>query len=762
MQAACRTLLLVLALSFVVFPPFAAAQAVLTTLQVGQYPQGAAVNTVTNRIYIANECGNDPSCESTGTVTVVDGATNNVITTVSTGYYTLSVAVNPVTNRIYVANECAASGTCDQGTVTVIDGVTNSVIATVNAGNEPQHIAVNSVTNEIYAVNICVSSGSCSQGSVTVIDGATNNVITTVTVGHYPDAIAVNSMTNKIYVVNEEGFTVTVIDGVTNGTTTVDVGYFPLGIAINAVTNQIYVTDSDDDTVTVIDGVTNNTTTVNVGYYPSGVDVNSVTNKIYVANECAAFPCYSGSVTVIDGVTLETTTIPNTPSSYSADVVVDSQRNKIYVAGSTGNVNVLAAIDGATMAVLTLNVGDYPTGMALNGPTNTLYVPNSNDNTASIIAPGAKLQLFPVYPCRVVDTRNPNGPFGGPAIQGGTYRDFPIPQGPCNIPATAVAYVLNVAVVPHQPLGYLTVWPSSQDQPTTATLNSLDGRVKANAAIVQGGLNGAVSVYASNTTDVILDINAYFAFANDTSLAFFPLTPCRVADTRNPPGDLGGPALTGGVPRNFPILEAPCNIPDTAQAYSLNFAAVPNGPLGYLTVWPEGKQQPVVATLNDPTGTVVANAAIVQAGTGGGISAFASNNTNLVIDINGYFAPANSGSNPLSLYPLPCRAFDTRLGRGGEFSGELVIDILENENFCAVSDQAQAYVLNATVVPVVPLGYLTLWPDGESQPTVATLNAIDGAITSNMAIVPTLDGLIDAYASNLTQLILDSSGYFAH
>lgn len=57
--------------------------------------------------------------------------------------------------------------------------------------------------------------------------------------------------------------------------------------------------------------------------------------------------------------------------------------------------------------------------------------------------------------------------------------------------------------------------------------------------------------------------------------------------------------------------------------------------------------------------------------------------------------------------------------------------------------------------------YLTLWPDGEKQPQVSTLNASDGAITSNMAIVPTNNGSIDAYAAALTQLLMDISGYFA-
>jgi hypothetical protein len=47
------------------------------------------------------------------------------------------------------------------------------------------------------------------------------------------------------------------------------------------------------------------------------------------------------------------------------------------------------------------------------------------------------------------------------------------------------------------------------------------------------------------------------------------------------------------------------------------------------------------------------------------------------------------------------------------------------------------------------------------QPVVATLNALDGAITNNMAIVPTSDGKIDGLASGLTQLVLDISSYFA-
>ena len=82
------------------------------------------------------------------------------------------------------------------------------------------------------------------------------------------------------------------------------------------------------------------------------------------------------------------------------------------------------------------------------------------------------------------------------------------------------------------------------------------------------------------------------------------------------------------------------------------------------------------------------------------------------------------------------------------------------DSFCGVPNAAQAFVLNASVAPQGPLGYLTLWPDGDPQPLVSTLNALDGSITNNMAIVPTTNGWIDAFASGTTQLILDIFGYF--
>jgi trimeric autotransporter adhesin len=370
-----------------------------------------------------------------------------------------------------------------------------------------------------------------------------------------------------------------------------------------------------------------------------------------------------------------------------------------------------------------------------------------------------ELKFIAVTPCRIVDTRNATGAFGGPELAAAATRSFDVPQSGCGIPTTAVAYSLNVTVVPIASLGYLTIWPAGQAQPNVSTLNSTDGRVKANATITPAGTSGGVSVYASDATQFILDIDGYFVPAGTSvsGLEFYPLTPCRIADTRNPTGALGGPSLAANSGRAFPVQSSACGIPSTAKAYSLNITAVPHGSLGFLTAWPSGEAQPVVSTLNATTGAVTANAAIVPAGTGGDVSIVVSDADDVILDVNGYFAPPATGG--LSLYTVtPCRVIDTRNGAGA-FDGTLAVPV--HDSSCAPPATAQAYVLNATVVPVSSLSYLTLWAAGGAQPEVSTLNATDGAVTSNMAIVPTTNGTIDAFSTDPTNLLLDLSSYFA-
>lgn len=287
------------------------------------------------------------------------------------------------------------------------------------------------------------------------------------------------------------------------------------------------------------------------------------------------------------------------------------------------------------------------------------------------------LTFVPVTPCRVADTRNPAGAFGGPFISAQGTREFDIPNSSCSIPSTAQAYSVNATVVPHGVLGFLTAFPCGQPLPLASTLNAVDGRVKAAAAIVPAGTNGGLCFFATHDTDLVLDINGYFVpNTSTTALAFFPVTPCRLVDTRQATGALGGPSLVANATRTFPILSGSCNLPAAAQAYSMNFTSVPNGPLNFLTTWPAGLTQPLVSTLNAGTGAITANSAIVPAGTNGDISVFVTNNSDLVIDVNGYFAPPAAGG--LSLHALtPCRVLDTRNTPGfPPFTGTIDVSVM--------------------------------------------------------------------------------------
>lgn len=249
---------------------------------------------------------------------------------------------------------------------------------------------------------------------------------------------------------------------------------------------------------------------------------------------------------------------------------------------------------------------------------------------------GESLEFYPLVPCRVID--NPNGPFGGPSLSRMTRRDLAMRENSCGIPPMARAYSLNITALPKGPLGYLTVWPTGRPQPVPSTLSSPTGIPVANAAIVQGGTNGSLSIYATDNAGLIVDINGYFAPPGPGGLNFYLVPPCRIADTRDPAGGLGGGILSTNEVRTIPVLQSTCDIPGTARAYSLNITAVPAGPLALLSVWPSGVPRPGTVTLTDHNGLPLSNAAITPAGIKGAVNIFASHPTHVVIDVNGYFA----------------------------------------------------------------------------------------------------------------------------
>jgi hypothetical protein len=117
-----------------------------------------------------------------------------------------------------------------------------------------------------------------------------------------------------------------------------------------------------------------------------------------------------------------------------------------------------------------------------------------------------------IAPCRVVDTRNANGTYGGPSYVAGAARSYSIPGSPCTGIPPAAAYSLNFTIVNYATNvgGFLTAYPTGSARPNVSTVNFGTGPAVANAAIVPGDGNGSIDVFSSGATHIIIDINGYF------------------------------------------------------------------------------------------------------------------------------------------------------------------------------------------------------------------------------------------------------------
>jgi hypothetical protein len=117
------------------------------------------------------------------------------------------------------------------------------------------------------------------------------------------------------------------------------------------------------------------------------------------------------------------------------------------------------------------------------------------------------------------------------------------------------------------------------------------------------------------------------------------VAPCRLADTRNPVGPSGGPALAANTLRTFPVANL-CGIPSSATAVAINLAVVLPTDSGDLRLYPAGGAVPLASAINFRPGIVRANNAIIRLGAGGQISVqcdMPSGGTNFFFDVYGYF-----------------------------------------------------------------------------------------------------------------------------
>jgi CotH kinase protein/Bacterial Ig-like domain/Lamin Tail Domain/Chitobiase/beta-hexosaminidase C-terminal domain/Fn3 associated len=375
-------------------------------------------------------------------------------------------------------------------------------------------------------------------------------------------------------------------------------------------------------------------------------------------------------------------------------------------------------------------------------------------------------------PGRLLDTRKPSGrtvdgihQATGRIAAGGVY-ELPVAGRP-GVPSSAASAVLNVTAVDPAAGGYITVYPCGT-RPDASNLNFDAGSVSANAVVARFGSAGKVCIYSSADTDVLVDASAYFP----STTALVPLdAPARVLDTRSPGGSTIDSAhqqtgrVAAGTTYELPITGR-AGVPTGAATAVLNVTAVNPSEGGYVTVYPCGEARPDASNLNFVAGAVIPNAVWARVGGGGRVCLYTSAETDLLVDVSGYFASATS----LRSLSAPGRLLDTRSPDGrtidgrnqatGRVAAGNVYELPVGDR-AGVPAGAKTVVLNVTAVNPSAAGYITVYPCGEARPDASNLNYVEGSVVPNAVIARVGNGgKVCFYSDAETDLLVDVSGYF--
>jgi Metallo-peptidase family M12/IPT/TIG domain len=245
-------------------------------------------------------------------------------------------------------------------------------------------------------------------------------------------------------------------------------------------------------------------TAVTPAHAPSVTDVvvmspNQQTGVLRFAYTYSAPPTVS-SISPNAGTTVGGTTVTITGANFAAPATVT-----IGGAPAT-SVNVTS---GTTITAKTAvhAAGIVSVVVQTNGMTATLT------NGYQYLTPPPAAGYYTLTPCRLVDTRNPNGALGGPAIPASTRRNFAL-TGVCGIPAGAKAISVNVAVTGPAATGFLKLFAGDGIAPLATSLNFSAGQTRGNNAIVLLATDGsgvlAVQNGSTGSLHFILDVNGYF------------------------------------------------------------------------------------------------------------------------------------------------------------------------------------------------------------------------------------------------------------
>jgi hypothetical protein len=264
----------------------------------------------------------------------------------------------------------------------------------------------------------------------------------------------------------------------------------------------------------------------------------------------------------------------------------------------------------------------------------------AKDNVV-VPAKGFGGEFQPVLPERLFDSRAD----WGFKLSAGDWLQLPVSYGEDYDPHIR-ALAVNVTAVDGAGNGYLTTFNGEGSPPFTSTLNFTNTGAVPNFAVVPTGhCNNCpwpaswpiIGVYASVDVHVIVDIVGFYddgqlADGTNDGLRFMPQTPVRIVDSRI------GQGIAGALGQGSTASVSAGSLPPATWALSLNVTAVSPTATTFISVWPNGLDQPTVSTLNPNRGQIVPNAAPVLLGVQDKFNVYNNaGSTHMVIDLVGTF-----------------------------------------------------------------------------------------------------------------------------
>ncbi len=239
---------------------------------------------------------------------------------------------------------------------------------------------------------------------------------------------------------------------------------------------------------------------------------------------------------------------------------------------------------------------------------------------------------------------------------------------------------------------------------------------------------------------------------------FSAVTPCRLADTREPESS----AAEGYARVDARVVEVQvtgrCGIADGATAASFVVTAVAMPANGFVTVYPADLvTPPLVSNLNARAGQTRANGAVVRLSSTGTVRVFSNVGAPVVLDVSGAFHPAAEASAGRFVATAPQRLFDSAL------SGVRVPlgGIVDLELPAGVPTDSIAVAVEITASDAVGSGFVAAYPRSGPPSLTSALNfdAVDSIRSATSVIAVSPDG-IELHVSRSTHLAVDVLGYF--